>query len=60
MLDAKPLSADPSDWRCEDVAVWLRKIGMAKYADLIAIKHKVRFSFAQKFDLSEKYSKILN
>ncbi|KAF1747530.1 hypothetical protein GCK72_023995 [Caenorhabditis remanei] len=41
MLDAKPLPADPSDWRCEDVAVWLRKIGMAKYADLIAIKHKV-------------------
>ncbi|PIC17543.1 hypothetical protein B9Z55_023752 [Caenorhabditis nigoni] len=41
MLDAKPLPADPNDWRCEDVAVWLRKIGMAKYADLIAMKHKV-------------------
>uniref|UniRef100_A0A1I7UAN2 SAM domain-containing protein n=1 Tax=Caenorhabditis tropicalis TaxID=1561998 RepID=A0A1I7UAN2_9PELO len=41
MLDIKSLPADPYEWRCEDVAVWLKKIGMAKYADLIATKHKV-------------------
>ncbi|EGT30319.1 hypothetical protein CAEBREN_09174 [Caenorhabditis brenneri] len=41
MLDVKPLPMDPNDWRCEDVAIWFKKIGMAKYADLIAIKHKV-------------------
>uniref|UniRef100_A0A8R1I1X0 SAM domain-containing protein n=1 Tax=Caenorhabditis japonica TaxID=281687 RepID=A0A8R1I1X0_CAEJA len=41
MLDVKPLPSDPNLWRCEDVSTWLKKIGMTKYADLIAFKHKV-------------------
>lgn len=45
MLDNRPIPADPNEWRCEDVGNWLKKIGMAKYADLIAMKHKVGFGY---------------
>lgn len=54
MHEVKPLPVDPNDWRCEDVSNWLKKIGMSKYADLIAFKHKVSRLIIQNGSESEQ------